>query len=85
MSKDWETISFVIGSTYRKMVLEKLNFPKIPTQLAKELNINKAHVSRALTELAKKGLVKCLTPQARKGKIFERTQKGNKIKENLRY
>ncbi|MFH1587138.1 MAG: ArsR family transcriptional regulator [Candidatus Diapherotrites archaeon] len=83
MTKDWKTISFVIRSRYRKLVLEKLNFPTTPTQLAKDLDINKAHVSRALSELIEKGLVKCLTPEARKGKIFERTTKGIIILKNI--
>lgn len=83
MAKDWQTISFLAGSKYRQQVLQNVNFPKTPTQIAKELNINKAHVSRALSELSEKKLVKNLTPESRKGKFFERTALGNQMLKDL--
>ncbi len=83
MVKDWETISFVIGSKYRQQVLEILNFPKTPTKIAKDLNINKAHVSRSLAEMMKRRLVRRLTPESRKGKLFSRTSKGKIILKDL--
>ncbi|MFA4856020.1 MAG: ArsR family transcriptional regulator [archaeon] len=52
---------------------------KTPSMLARSLNVNLSHVSRALSELSAKGLVKCLTPKARKGKIFKRTKQGNAL------
>jgi len=66
----WDLVSFVLASSYRKNVLSALTTPKTPSSISKEININKTHVSRALAELEDKGLIKCLTPEAKKGKIY---------------
>ena len=83
MATDWQLISFIKSSKYRELVLKALDQPKIPTQLKKEIKIDKAHITRALQSLINKGLVVCHTPKARKYKIFERTNKGNKIIKKL--
>ncbi|PIR39933.1 MAG: transcriptional regulator [Candidatus Zambryskibacteria bacterium CG10_big_fil_rev_8_21_14_0_10_34_34] len=75
----WEDVSFVISSSYREKVLNGLNVPKIPSKLSKEIGINKAHVSRALSELLNKKMIKCLTPEIKKGKIFLITDYGKTI------
>jgi len=66
----WEDISFVVASNYRKKVLQSLENPKIPSKISKEISINKAHISKTLNELIKRKMVKCLTPNSNKGKIF---------------
>ena len=66
----WENISFIISSQYRKDVLRNLDKPKTPTQLSKELNINKTHISKTLKELESKNVVKCLTPNSNKGRLY---------------
>jgi len=67
---NWENVSFTIASDYRKKILTNLENPKIPSNLSKELNINKAHISRALKELEGKNMIKCLTPDSNKGKLY---------------
>lgn len=83
MNKDtnWQIVSFIISSSYRRKTLESLQNPKTPSRLSKELNINIAHISRALSELEAKKLVKCLTPESSKGKIYTITETGEKILE----
>jgi predicted transcriptional regulator len=76
---NWQDVSFIISSEYRKKVLEKLVFPQTPSKLSKEININIAHISRALTELESKKLVECLTPDSNKGKLYVITAYGKKI------
>jgi len=66
----WDLVSFVIASSYRKKVLSALSTPKTPSAISKEISINKTHISRALAELEDKGLIKCLTPNSKKGKIY---------------
>ena len=83
MATDWQLISFIKSSKYREQILKALTKPMTPTQLKKEVKIDKAHVTRALQSLVNKKLVVCHTPKARKYKIFERTSKGNKIVKNL--
>ncbi|MBS3099283.1 ArsR family transcriptional regulator [Candidatus Pacearchaeota archaeon] len=75
----WEDVSFVLSSSYRKRVLEKLENPTIPSKLSKELKINKTHISRALSELEAKKMIKCLTPNVSKGKIYTIENYGKEI------
>ncbi len=75
----WEDVSFVVSSNYRKKVLQSLENPKMPSRISKELNINKAHISKTLTELTKRKMIKCLTPNSNKGKIFVIEDYGKEI------
>ena len=75
----WKEVSFVIASKTRKSILIKLETPRTPTFLAKELSINLANISRALTELENKNIVVCLTPNQKVGKIYSLTKKGRDI------
>ena len=75
----WENVSFVVSSKTRKTVLMKLETAKTPTILARELNTSIPNISRALRELQSKGLIECVTPKARVGKIFMVTQEGKTV------
>jgi len=75
----WNDVSFIISSEYRRKVLAALENPKIPSKLSKELNINKAHISRALKELKSRKIVKCLTPDSNKGKLYIISNYGKEI------
>jgi len=76
---EWTKYSFVIRAKNRKAVLLCLSKPKTPTQIAKELNLSLPHVSRALKELEKEGIVECLTPNEKIGRIYRRTLIGEEI------
>ena len=75
----WEDVSFIISSEYRKKVLGSLENPKMPSKLSKELDINKTHISKTLKELESKGMVKCLTPNSNKGKLYVISDYGKDI------
>jgi len=75
----WDEISYVIASKTRKSIVVKLDTPRTPTFLAKDLSINLANVSRALAELEGKNVVVCLTPKQKVGKIYSLTKKGKDI------
>lgn len=75
----WDEVSFIIAGRVRRAVLEKLEREMTPTALAHELGTSLANVSRALRELQSRGLVECLTPGARVGKIFSATKKGRAV------
>ncbi len=70
---NWNDYSYVVRSSYRKVVLLALDVPRTPTQIAKKAGIANSHASRALAELEKKKLVKCLTPKAVTGRIYTLT------------
>lgn len=74
---DWNLIGFVKASNYRSQImlsLKKRN--KTPKELRNELGFHLSHISSTLNNLISKGLVVCLTPQLRKGKIFALTELG---------
>jgi predicted transcriptional regulator len=75
----WNDVSYVIASKTRKSIILKLETPRTPTFLAKDLDLNLANISRALTELEDKDIVVCLTPKQKVGKIYSLTKKGKDI------
>ena len=79
----WEDVSYVLASDYRKKVLSSLETPKTPSKIGKEININIAHISRALSELEKKEMIKCLTPNSTKGKLYIILDYGKEILKEL--
>jgi predicted transcriptional regulator len=72
----WEDVSYIIRSKNRKSVILELETPKTPTMLARTLKTSMPNISRTLTQLQNKGLVTCLTPEERIGKIYSLTDKG---------
>jgi predicted transcriptional regulator len=76
---EWDLTGFIIRSSYRKKIFLKLNTPKRPSQIAKELDIRLTHVTRALRELKSKNLVRCLNPKEVFGRFYELTTKGKSI------
>ncbi len=79
----WNDVSFIISSSYRTKILESLNIPKTPSKLSKELVINKTHISRALSELEGKKMIKCLSPESKKGRIYQITDYGKRVLEKV--
>jgi len=80
MVDKWILAGKVNSSSYRSNVLIKLQeSPKTPTQLSKILNIKISHISRALKELSDLGLIKSLTPELRKSKMYAITPLGKQI------
>ena len=72
----WEEVSYIIRSNNRKSVILELETPKTPTILARTLKTSMPNISRTLKQLQNKGLVICLTPEERIGKIYSLTDKG---------
>ncbi len=74
----WQDFSFVASSGYRERVLAALaGSPKLPKQLSSETHLRLNHVSRALRELRQRGLVVCLTPEAKaRGRLYGMTDAG---------
>ena len=76
----WEEIGYIMASKYRKNIVEKLsNKNYMPSFLAKEINVQLSHVSRALKELEDKNIVKCLNEKSKKGRIYSLTELGKKL------
>lgn len=86
MVRKWYLISKIDSSDYRKKVIIQLSKGvKTPTILEKETNIKISHISRTLKELSNLGLVKCLTPDVKRSKMYTITNLGKNILKNLNY
>ena len=80
----WDDVGYVMASKNRRAIISKLVNPTTPTILANRSNQNLANVSRTLTELTKRGLVVCLTPKKRVGRIYSLTRKGIRVADKIR-
>ena len=77
-------ISYVNISKYRTKVMKSLEGEVlIPTQIAENSGIRTNHISKVLSELKAHELVECINPEARKGRLYRLTEKGEEIVENL--
>ncbi len=77
---NWEKYGYVLASKYRIIVsILLLESPKTPTQIQKKTKVAISHISRALNELLAKEIVKCLNPNAIKGRIYNLSEEGREI------
>ncbi|MGC8936728.1 MAG: ArsR family transcriptional regulator [Candidatus Methanomethylicaceae archaeon] len=68
---------FVIASNYRVRVVNSLlQSPKTPKQISKQVGIHLSHVSKTLSELAGEGIVDCVNPNMKKGRVYRLTELG---------
>jgi DNA-binding MarR family transcriptional regulator len=81
MSDEWDEIGFVISSTYRISVLQRLaDSPAPPSTISDDTGCAVSHVSRALNDLRERGLVDLLVPESRKkGRIYGVTDHGREV------
>lgn len=77
-------ISYVKISSYRNKVVNSLKGDvKIPSVIAKDSGIRTNHISKVLGELKEHDLVECINPEARKGRLYRLTEKGEVVSENI--
>ena len=77
---DWEKYAFVIASEYRKKIVKALDSgPKTPKQVSLEAGLHITHTSSTLNELVVRQIVVSLTPNLRKGKLYQLTELGIEI------
>lgn len=80
INMDWKKYAFVIAGQNRvKIILSLLDYPKTPTQISGETQIHISHVSRGLGELVEQQLVECITPERKRGRIYQLTKIGKEI------
>ena len=82
---DWEKYGYTIASKYRRKVTLALSQrPKTPKEIAKETDLYLSHVSSTLSALKERGIVECLTPSLRRGKVFGLTEDGREIAREMK-
>lgn len=76
--------AYVEVSGYRTRVLKSCTLEgDIPTNLSKKSGIRTNHISKTLKELKSRGMVICINEDAKKGRVYRLTKKGDKIKNSL--
>ena len=79
----WEDYGYVERGKLRKRVLKALDKPKTPKQVSRELKIHLAEASRVLLELRHRGLVECLTPNLKSGRVYGIIKRGKDVLKEL--
>jgi DNA-binding HxlR family transcriptional regulator len=80
-TEQWDTVSFVISSHYRVLVLDQLaHGPEIPSRITVDERILIEHVSRAVRELRDRELVELRVPEEQeKHRLYGLTNRGERI------
>lgn len=81
MPDNWDEVSYVISSSYRVTVLQRLaDSPATPSRIAADTDRPITHVSRALQGLREHGLVDLLVSEERqKGRVYGITEHGETV------
>jgi DNA-binding MarR family transcriptional regulator len=75
----YQLISFVKRGKVRARVLQNISKPRTPTELSEMIQAHRSTTSRAILSLENKGLVKCLTPKQKMGRLYLITDKGKRV------
>lgn len=74
-----DLVAYVTGSGYRKAVVNSLrDDPEQPSAIAEEADAARSHISRALSELSKKGIVQSHGEGSR-AKLYSLTELGEAV------
>ena len=79
-------LTYVKPSKYRTNILIALENDKfkIPSEIAIEVGTITSNVSSHLTGLKKRGLIKCINEEAKKGRLYYITDKGKNVLEYIK-
>ncbi len=85
MSDNWDEVSYVISSSYRVKVLQRLaDSPATPSTIADDTGRPITHISRSLQGLREHELVDLLVSEERqKGRVYGITDRGEAIWETI--
>ncbi len=80
---DYNKLSYVLRAKTRKKMVVIMDKIKMPSELKREMKIEDSNIARALRELEKEGIIKCLTPKQKMGKLYTLTREGEEIREKI--
>ena len=82
--KFMEILGFVKVSSYRTKTLKFIGYGmKMPSEVGEHLNIRTSHASNVLSALRKQGLVTCINPKVKKGRLYQNTDLAKELLEYL--
>jgi len=78
--KTINSLSFIKSSKHRTEILLFIaNKTKIPSEIAKHVNLSNTHTSKYLNSLKKRKLIICLNEEAKRGRLYQLTKEGLEI------
>lgn len=79
-----EIVGYVKVSPYRTETLKFIGDGiRMPSELAKHLNIRTSHASNVLIALKKYDLVVCINPKVKKGRLYKNTELAKEVMKYL--
>jgi predicted transcriptional regulator len=79
----WTDYSLIIRSKQRKEVIVVMDRPMTVTEIKNKLEISLSDTSRVLRRFSKEGLARCINSNDHLGRIYELTERGIKIKQQI--
>lgn len=79
----WKDYSFIMRSKQRKQVIAVMERPMTVTEIKKKTNLSLSDTSRVLRRFTKDGLARCINHEDHLGRVYQLTERGRKIKEEL--
>lgn len=76
-----DLIGFIKAGKYRLTMLREIEKTEYitPKELSEKLDMLLPQVSRTLSRLSERNLIKCTTPKRKKGRIYQLTEKGKEV------
>ena len=79
-NNNWELLGWIKVSPIRKNILASLAMaPQLPSELAKQYGVSFPVITKNLNLLVEKGIIICLSPNLKKGRIYALTEMGKKL------
>jgi predicted transcriptional regulator len=80
---DVELLSWIKRSKQRQQILKYLDKPRTPTEVSEHIDAHIAQVSHSLSNMVEKDLVEALNPDAKTGRLYRVTEKGEEMASKL--
>jgi predicted transcriptional regulator len=83
----WNDVGFLLRNKTARKILEHMiskNIPVMPSEMAEALDMSLKNVSTRLGYLLERGLIKCLNPEEKKGRLYVVTKKGKEVLKKAR-
>lgn len=85
MSKlDTDKLSWVKRGKQRRDILINIDDSETPTDIAKKSGYSLNNTSRVLNDFRRKGIVRCINPKEKTGRLYVLKSAGKIIKDKLR-
>lgn len=81
--KDVKELSWIKRGKQRREIIVHLKGTQTPTEISKKSGYSLNHTSKILNEFKKHRMVKLLNPEEKTGRLYQLTQKGKIVKDQL--